>query len=429
MKKYRKYLVIAILAGAVITACEKNFITPSQNNLSKSVLYDIMKDWYLWYDSMPAVNTGDYNSLSALLDALILKPTDRWSFVISTDEYDDYYGQGEYTGHGFGLKYDAEGNLRISFTYEGTTASSQGVERGWTVVSINGETIGPESYVDSLLGVDTVGVQNSFVFLDNNGQSKSFDLTKEVIDIQAVLYSDVIDLDTLKIGYLVYQQFLSTTKTELDDVFTTFLSNDIDEVIVDLRYNPGGQVDVAIHLASLLAGDFAVKRTFVKFEHNDKQTKRDLDRSFQELDNMLVPTPERIFFIATGSSASASEMVINGLKGLSGTNRTFDIFIVGDDTYGKPVGSYAHRYNDTTLIPIAFRYSNRLDEGDFFDGLPADSYIDEDISISFGDPEEKLLEEVLHYIENEEFTGAGKKKAIPGPELRLRGLRSEIGAI
>jgi hypothetical protein len=123
--------------------------------------------------------------------------------------------------------------------------------------------------------------------------------------------------------------------------------------------------------------------------------------------------------------------VINGLEGLEGISQSqpFEVFIVGDDTYGKPVGSQSVSYSDSTLLPITFRLTNRKGVGDYFEGLTADSYIEEDIKIAFGDPDEKLLKEVLYYIENEQWTGAGKKKAAPKDWLILKGLSAELGAI
>jgi hypothetical protein len=175
---------------------------------------------------------------------------------------------------------------------------------------------------------------------------------------------------------------------------------------------------VAQHLGSLMAGEYAIKRDFVKLQYNDKKAERNLSLPFLDLEYMITPTPERLFFITTKKSASASELVINGLIGLTGGTRRFDIYLVGDDTHGKPVGSTSARYVDSTLIPITFKYTNRKNEGDFFDGLPANAYIEEDITKRFGDPEEKLLKEVLYYIEHGSFSGAGVKKAMPAGELQ-----------
>ena len=414
IKPYRSIhgLLIICIAFLVIT-CERDILNPEQNKLTKNVLYEVMKEWYLWYDVMPVVNPDDYHSLNALLDALRYSPTDRWSYVMSTEEYDRYYKKGEYIGHGIGLIGDNGGTLYSGWVYIDSPAENQGVERGWQILSINGENITNETNLDSLLGDDEVGLVNSFTFRKPGGQTTNLDIEKQIVDINSVLYSDIINVNDTKVGYLVYQHFLVTSVEELDAVFKEFQDSLIDDIIVDLRYNPGGQVDVAQHLGSLIAGEYAIKRDFVRLEYNDQHSERNLTRPFLDVENMMIPTPERVFFITTTRSASASELVINGLMGLTGLTRPFEIFLVGDDTHGKPVGSISARYVDSTLIPITFRYMNRNNEGEFFEGLPANSYIEEDITKEFGDPEETLLQEVLYYIENGSFTGSGVKKSIP----------------
>ncbi len=414
IKPYRSiYGLLMICIAFVVITCERDLLNPEQNKLTKNVLYEVMKEWYLWYDVMPEVNPDDYHSLNALLDALRNSPSDRWSYVMATEEYDRFYNQGEYIGHGVGLIGDNVGNLWAGWVYKGSPAEDQGVERGWQILSINGETISNETNLDSLLGDKEVGVMNSFNFRKPGGQTINLDIEKNIVDINSVLYSEIINVNDTKVGYLVYQHFLVTSVEELDAVFMDFQDNQIDDIIVDVRYNPGGQVDVAQHLGSLIAGEYAIKRDFVILEYNDQKSERNLTRPFLDVEYMMTPTPERVFFITTARSASASELVINGLMGLSDLTRPFEIYLVGDDTHGKPVGSISARFVDSTLIPITFKYMNRKNEGDFFDGLPANSYIEEDITKDFGDPEETLLQEVLYFIENGSFSGSGMKKSIP----------------
>jgi len=427
MKKYFQYpplqLLLIILLAVGMVHCENSILNPEKNKLTKSVLHDVMKEWYLWYDTMPNANLDEYPSLQSLLDAITLQPTDRWSEVMGTEDYYSLYDRAEYTGHGIGLVEDPEGNLWVGFVYDGAIAGADGVERGWQVLSINGVAITPETELDTLLGKDEVGIENTFQFKDKQGGSRSMTLAKEIIDINSVLYSDIIDVDGVKTGYLAYQHFLIGSTDELDAVFADFQENAVKEVIVDLRYNPGGQIDVAQYLASLIAGNKAIKGTFVRLTYNDKKTDRNLSRPYQDLENTLTTTPERVFFITTGKTASSSEVLINGMTPY------VDVFLVGDDTYGKPVGSIAFTFIDSTIIPVTFDLTNRWDEGDYYDGIPADSYMEEDIKIDFGDPEEKLLKEVLYYIQNEEWSGSGKKKSDRKYWLRMRGISSQIGAI
>jgi carboxyl-terminal processing protease len=427
MKKIKSYpwlrhILILILAAGMFS-CEQNILNPEKTKLTREVLYDVMKEWYLWYDSIPEVNPNEYPSLEALLDAIVLKPVDRWSQVMGTEDYKRLYNRGEYIGHGFGLVEDPEGKLWVGFVYDGTSAQSSGVSRGWQVLSINGISPSPEIDLDTLLGDDEVGMENTFQFRDKQGGTHTLTLAKEIVEINSVLYSAVIDVEGGKAGYLVYQHFLYTSLEELDAVFEEFQQSNVREVIVDLRYNPGGQVDVAQYLASLIAGTKAIKGTFVKFVYNDKKMDRNISKSYLDLEHMLTTTPERVFFITTRRSASSSEALINGMTPY------LDVFLVGDDTYGKPVGSIAATYTDSTLIPITFSLYNRWDEGEYFDGLPASSYVEEDITIDFGNPEEKMLKEVLNYISTGEWTGSGVKKSDRAYWLRMRGIRSLTGAI
>jgi C-terminal processing protease CtpA/Prc len=417
-----RYVLIVFLAAGMVT-CEHSVLNPEKTKLTKSILYDVMDEWYLWYDTIPEVNPDEYPSLQSLLDAIILKPVDRWSEVMGTEDYYRLYDRGEYIGHGLGLVDDPEGKLWIGFVYEGTSAESNGIERGWQVLGINGVTPSPEIDLDTLLGDDEVGVENTFQFRNKQGGTSTITLAKELVDINSVLYSDVIDVSGTKAGYLVYQHFLFTSLEEMDAVFEEFQASNVEEVIVDLRYNPGGQVDVAQYLASLIAGTRAIKGTFVKFVYNDKKTDRNISKPYLELDHTLTTTPDRVFFITTGRTASSSEALINGMTPY------LDVFLVGDDTYGKPVGSISATYTDSTLIPITFNLYNRLDEGEYFDGIPADSYLDEDVTVDFGDPNEKLLKEVLYYIENGSWTGEARKKAERAYWLRMRGVHSHTGAV
>lgn len=419
----RLILIISLTLG--IVSCENSPFKSENVKLDRQELYSVMKDWYLWYDSIPDVNPNEYPSLQALLDAIVYKPLDKWSDVMGTEQYNMLYRQSQYIGHGFGPLDDPEGNLWVGFVFDGTTAGAQGLARGWQILSINGVSIAPGIRLDTLLGANEEGVQNSFQFRNKQGGTVNMTLEKEIININPVLFHDVYEVNGKNVGYLAYQQFLYESKEELDEVFKSFQEENVTEVIIDLRYNPGGQINVAQHLASLIAGQDAYKGTFVKYVFNAKHADRNHSDRYLGLDFALESSPDRVFFITTGRTASSSEVLINGLKPYLEDS----VLLVGNDTYGKPVGSFPQSYYDSTVLLIAFAMYNRYNEGEYFDGFPADVYLEEDIMLDLGDPEEVLLKEVLYFIENNQWSGAMSKKSDRKDLLRLRGIQSLTGAI
>ena len=109
----------------------------------------------------------------------------------------------------------------------------------------------------------------------------------------------------------------------------------------------------------------------------------------------------RIFFIGTENTASASELIINGVEPFIGS------VLAGTTTHGKPVGMYAIPISDYVTLPVCFKYTNKNHEGDFYNGIQPALPADDDITRDFGDPEETSLKTILDYIE----TGSGTLKS------------------
>jgi len=382
----------------------KEIFNPPDSKLTKEALLEYMKEWYLWYDTMPAVSANNFSTRQELLDTLTLKPTDRWSFIQKTSEYNDYYSRGMYTGHGIGLRWDSEGNLKVAFIFDDSDLQSSGVSRGWEVTAINGNDILAGQVIDtSILGPDEEGIQNSFSFRTPGGSTQILTSTKKIIDINSVLHSEIIDIAGKKAGYFVFQSFTDASKDELTVLFSDFLNADIDELIIDLRYNSGGLTDASRYLGNLFFGQVAYKGTFLKFVYNDKKSDRNVDLRFEtETNSIIVP---RVFFITSRSTASASEVLINAIKPY---DDRIDMIVVGDTTHGKPVGMIAKQFTDYTLVPVTYYMYNRDNEGEFFEGLPPDHYVADDLDEAFGSLEEDCFKEVLYFIENGTFTGSHK---------------------
>ena len=170
--------------------------------------------------------------------------------------------------------------------------------------------------------------------------------------------------------------------------------------MLDLRYNGGGLVDVAVHLASLIGGARTNGQVMLNYVHNDKIGPI-LNKTTRFSNPQQALNLQRLVVITTRGSASASELVINSLRPF------IPVTIVGDNTYGKPVGQYGLRFCEKVLYPVAFSIKNANLEGDFFDGLAVDCAAGDDYTKQLGDPAEASFAEALTFIR----TGACSPKA------------------
>jgi len=239
MKNLRNSVLFLFLTVTLFPSCKKDN-TPEVNDIQivNSNIYDLMKDVYLWYDHLPAVDPGSYSTPEALMDELRYATYDKWSAVISKTEYNQYFEEGQMIGHGFLIGLDQNDNLRIAFVYRGTEAYNKGVRRGWIIQTVNGSAAN-SSNIFTLLGDAKKGLANNIGFLDNSGTQVALTLTKEEVAITPVLDYRVLEAHSKKIGYMVFQDFIDTADVELDEAFSLFTSEGIDELVVDLRYNGG----------------------------------------------------------------------------------------------------------------------------------------------------------------------------------------------
>lgn len=408
MKKIKWLFMPVFLISFVFFSCTNDNDDDTMQIINHEI-FKLMKEIYLWYDHLPDVDPGSYDNPDDLMDALRFQPYDRWSSVITESEYEQYFEEGKMIGHGFLLSFDGDDNIRIAFVYKSTQAYESGVRRSWIVNKVNGAAVNMDNVFD-LLGPSTAGVVNTIEFIDKEGTAVTLQLIKEEINITPVLDYQVIHQGTSKIGYMVFQDFIDAAREEIDEAFMSFVAEGIDEMIVDLRYNGGGSVDVAEYLGSWLIGKDFAGQPFINFRHNNKYAAWDTTINLMANPNGL--SLDRIFFIGTSSTASASELIINSVKPYVGS------ILAGESTHGKPVGMYAFPFDNLNVVvlPISFKYTNADDVGDFYDGIAPDLIAGDDLTKDFGDPEEESLSTILSYIE----TGGiplKRKKATFGSDL------------
>ncbi len=352
---------------------------------------------------MPNVTKEDYADPYQILEAMRYKTLDRWSYILS---YEEYLNQitGTFVGHGFRIGLDDSGNARIAMVYSNSSLYSSGVRRGWIVKTINNTAIAPillssdwEAY-STLIGASEAGITNTFVFTKPDGNDVTISATKSAFQINTVLLSDTLHLSNGITGHLVFDQFFAPAPEELIEAFTFYKTSGIKDLILDLRYNPGGYFSIMQSLVSYIAGNTVQGKLLLAFQYNDKH--QDANVSFPFLSTSYDVSLPRLVVITSRSTISASETLINSLKPY------IDVVTIGDTTNGKPTGMNEwNLFNKYYVYPVTVKVVNSQGYGDFFDGIAPDQVVSDDISRDFGDKNELCLKEAIYYLENNTFSG------------------------
>jgi C-terminal processing protease CtpA/Prc len=261
---------------------------------------------------------------------------------------------------------------------------------------------------------------------DLSGKIREFTLSKVAVQMNTVLHRDVREVKGRKVGYLVFNSFIEKSKEELNEAFSYFQAQGVSELILDLRYNGGGSLDIANHLAGQIASSRAAGKNFVTLTYNTGKQSQNKQYPLQSIAVNIAL--ERLFVITTPSSASASEAIINGLK------PHMPVITIGGRTHGKPVGMNIWRVNGYAIVPVTFKVANTLGEAEYFQGIPVDAAVKDDLEVTFGDPQEDCLSQALYYIEHSTFSAPllanGRLDATSEYQTvpELTGFRAEIGA-
>ncbi len=311
-------------------------------------------------------------------------------------------------GLGFGplfasqITMDGVMGLSVAYVHQGSPAYAAGMKRGDTIFKVNGATLTSANYQALMneLYYSPSGTY-SFEFIRDADLQTSYgtEVTASSYIYNPVLYSAVLTEGTHKIGYLVLENFDLNCQEFIVDIIDQLADNAITDLILDLRFNPGGAVAQSRYLTSAIAGTSHLDDTFVNVTFRDG---RKQDWKFRggpnDQDGLGIAKDlglSRLYVIGSYGTASASELVINSLRGID-----FPVYLYGGRTEGKNVGMTTTQtsYNGRTYLfsPITFRVSNAKGFGDYPDGFPADvmvnnqndRYDDDDDNLfpySFGD--------------------------------------------
>ena len=447
--KIFKFLLFSVLFAGLITSCsnDDDIVTPpaekSDSNLTaeqkleldiKDFVWKGMNEIYVYKSDVPVLSDDYFNNQTELNTYLknwdspeklfnngLTISQDRFSFI--TDDYialeNSFSGISETTGAEFRLFRFSDSNDLfgvIRYIIPGSNAENEDIERGDLFTRINGQKLNISNYRDIL-------ASSSLTFeisrLENNTVTptgESVTIATQVLTENPILVSKVLEVEGIKVGYLLYNSFIGDFDDELNAAFAEFKAANVTDLILDLRYNGGGSVRTATRLASMITGQFTGD-VFAKQQWNSRYQNFFLSNNPDRLFNRFTNTGEggetlnslnltKLYTIVSSSSASASELVINGLEPY------IDVIQIGDMTVGKSQASVTLYDSDDfgreganpdhtyAIQPLVYESVNANDVGVPFDGLTPDVLIVEDISNMgvLGEESDPLLAEALNVI-------------------------------
>jgi carboxyl-terminal processing protease len=382
-------------------------------------LYQTMQQYYLWYDQLPQVNPASFASPEILLEALRFSPTDRFSYLTTVAEEEAMFGASQFVGFGFRTLADVT-TVQVTDVFENAPADKAGLVRGSRILEVNGVPIAqvlaaPGGFSGSL-GRAEVGVTVTFAFVNPDGTERLEVVAKDVVTIPPVTAVRVFEVGGKPTGHLVLRNFVQPSIPALDAAFAELRAAGVTQLVIDLRYNGGGLVRVMEHLANLLGSRIAPGAVFARYLYNDRNAARNESFGFRTTPLESALDLERLVIITTPATASASEMLINGM------DPVVDTATVGRETFGKPVGQLGFQFCERVLRPVSFRVVNGLGQGDYFDGIPPVCPAGDTLEVPFGTAGEDSFDTAVFWLEQgfcppaaEAFAPMQQRLAEPAP--------------
>ncbi|WP_423149245.1 S41 family peptidase [Rubrolithibacter danxiaensis] len=493
MKKNSTKYLIWVLLITFIAACKKDpQLKPEENvspetgtrtELSLDSIYLYAKQTYLWYDQLPGYQEfnprqfasfqGDEESiLNSELYTITQIPVNpqtgkpyeyvanagypKYSFLNVNTNISGSLSAVDLEGSGDDLGFkiqpieinNSSYDFRIKYVEVGSPAYKAGLKRGYRVLQADEENINLDNF-------DNIPEQNRVVLKVQkpNGSVSTVTLNMDFYESNPVFKKTILTAGTKKVGYVALARFsnLNNSQSVLNDAFSEFANANIENIVVDLRYNGGGYVNTAQYLTNLIApsslnnkvmyiehyndlmsSDKAeiLKKQILYDENNDPVTYKGRTATYFDLDfteegntykfsstmevngsDVTIPKIEsvkNVYFIVTRNTASASELVINNLK------PHLNVKIIGSNTYGKPVGFFPIRIDQYEMYIPNFQTRNASGQGDYFSGFTPDVASVDDVTRDFGDPNELCLSKALALIQNGNTISANTTMVLKG---------------
>lgn len=431
MRKLLYFFAGCFLALGFLSAChDDDDDIPEAIIATNKWIQEDMKEVYFWNKEIKNIDPNREPDPEEYFYNL-LRTGDTLSWI--TDDYASLAA--EYDGDPVTMGYDPAffrfGNVAdqvfivVNYVYPGSPADEAGLKRGDIILTIDNRELTTTDYYDRFSGA-AYSVQLADAVVTSTGvtitpNSVSLNLSARTIDSNPAIHHEVLTVSGHKIGYLVYVGFTAGEGnkflTTLDQIFTEFKAAGISDLIVDLRYNPGGDLEAAGHLASEIAPAAVVNagEIVVQFKYNDdyqaffESDPKYEDELYYRFDKLASNINlQKVYFLTTTGTASASELVITGLA------PHMDVVQVGEPTYGKYSGAWIIPDNDDedkakwAIVPIVMKYANADGYTDFEGGLTPDHAMADDIlfAVPFGDTSDPMTAKAVELITGQQVAAA-----------------------
>jgi len=427
----------------VFSSCSKESSSEEENEYyanGKKCMDTIFGVYYWWCDQTPTQVAWN-NDFYSYFDAHIVSQ-DRWSWMETGDEWRD--SQSGTVTNSFGAVFaqptdQGDYDIYVRYVLLNSPMYKAGVRRGWRLDAIGGHQI--SDLITSEAGIKILYAEmekssNTYVFTDSDSQQHTLDLTAATISTVTYLDRRVFTPEdypalTGNVGYFNYRTFVSTMEADITETLSEFKSAGVSDLILDLRYNGGGSTTALMKLVGGIVPSSLDGEVFSVITHNSKLTKLNTT-DYYDVDAGTLSL-KRVFVITGGGTASASEVLINGLRdGLGADN----VITVGDVTYGKPNGMYAIPYPegpeasyyskaDYVFLPICFYTCNRAGEQIPDDGFVPVKSMPDDLYHDWG-VDEKLIAACLSYIAGGSFQDTKTSACGNDAVLRAEGYKFAV---
>ena len=435
-----------------------------ENNFLRSWTHQL----YLWFAQVPDLNPSLYTTanyfplLKTSATTASGNPVDKFHFTYATSTWESLSVQGVQAGYGVNFEVVAATpprNIVVAFVDPSATGTSATLARGAVVQSVDGVDVND----DTTAGVATlnaglqpaaVGETHSFTVLDAGASTpRTVTLVSADVTDTPVPVVTTVSSNGATVGYILFNDHIATAESELINAFTTLKQQGVTDLVLDIRYNGGGYLDIASEVAYMIAGSAQTTgHTFELQQFNSQYPTTNpvtgaaitptlfhsTSQGFSVTSGQALPSLNlsRVFILTGAQTCSASESIINSLRGIN-----VQVIEIGSTTCGKPYGFYPQDNCGTTYFSIQFRGVNDQGFGDYTDGFSPANTVDpagyvipgcsvaDDFEHALGNPAEAQLSEALAYRSGGSCTVAPSGSADPGCQAGAAARTCRDGAL